>query len=68
MSTPEVDLPDDEHKVTEFVPKDDAPVISPRTSRLVAGAFAALILVAVFAALAMLIGWGLVELYGLLFG
>ena len=44
------------------------PAISPRTSKIIAGAFAVLIVGGLFVALAMLIGWGLVALYGLLFG
>ena len=49
-------------------PERKEPAISERTSRLIAGAFAGLIVAAAFLVLAMLLGWGLVWLWGLLFG
>lgn len=44
------------------------PAISERTSRLIAGAFAFVLVAALFAALVMLLGWGLLWLWDALFG
>ena len=44
------------------------PAVSDKTARAVARGFAFVIVGAVFAALVMVLGWGLVALWGLLFG
>ena len=49
-------------------PDKPAPAISKTTANAISAAFAILIVGGMFAALAMLIGWGLVELWGWLFG